>query len=474
MNKSVNEEDSELLTVLESDRHFLSEIKRKTSEGTLFKFTNTVLQYGFLTLFITALPLLGILALFENIIVLRLDAWKLCTIYRRPHITIAEDVGFWRTLMTTMGTIAIVINSAIICFTSESLNKYTLVQKWLIFLIMEQILLLLKILVHRNIETVPAKLRNIELRQKYIIGKFLHGVEDSDENDTEIMNIKGNFDDSDDMLHQNQLGNNNNNNPSQINKDNTNSNTNTNNNNITNKNDIKLGENNYSRLEELENIRRELLRELRLIKEQLQSISKTEVFNPQTGIGETKHGLPLGRLTVRLVEMQNLVDELKDSKLIVKVKVYIENYHKDNKKAFISSSIMKADSLQEYTASYPLSSSIIAFNQSIGPFAPIKTLDADIIFDVIDTSPDANDAILASATVKLRDLTDQQQHDKVLHLKTRTETGELELAKNSKAKLFVQLVFMFSNIVPLKTKIYHLQDQLRQVDKEVYTLRSGV
>eukprot|EP00607_Mallomonas_marina_P006279 CAMPEP_0182438386 /NCGR_PEP_ID=MMETSP1167-20130531/85737_1 /TAXON_ID=2988 /ORGANISM="Mallomonas Sp, Strain CCMP3275" /LENGTH=241 /DNA_ID=CAMNT_0024631737 /DNA_START=697 /DNA_END=1422 /DNA_ORIENTATION=- len=236
------------------------------------------------------------------------------------------------------------------------------------------------------------------------------------------------------------------------------------------KQDAKEGERNYSRLEELETTRRDLLRDLRLIKEQLQAVSKTEVYNPQTGIGETKHGLPLGRLTVRLVEMQNLVDELKDPNMVVKVKVYIQGYRRDTKNLVTS----KSDKLLSQTTSYPLSSQIIAFNQSLGPFAPINTLDADVIFDVIDMSPDANDAVVASASVKLRDLTDQQQHDKVLHLRTRTATGELELSKASKAKLFVQLVFMYSNIVPLKTRIYHVQDKLRQIDKEVASLRTGI
>ena len=62
-------------------------------------------------------------------------------------------------------------------------------------------------------------------------------------------------------------------------------------------------------MEKLESSRRDLLRELKLVKEKLQDVYKTEKFNESTGVGETKHGLALGRLTVKLVEIQNLVDE---------------------------------------------------------------------------------------------------------------------------------------------------------------------
>jgi len=43
-------------------------------------------------------------------------------------------------------------------------------------------------------------------------------------------------------------------------------------------------------MEKLEGARRDLLRELKLVKDHLQEIYKTERFNETTGVGETKHG----------------------------------------------------------------------------------------------------------------------------------------------------------------------------------------
>ena len=49
----------------------------------------------------------------------------------------------------------------------------------------------------------------------------------------------------------------------------------------------------------------------------LQLVYKTETFNENTGIGETKFGLPLGRLNVKLIQIEDLkgagLEDLKES-----------------------------------------------------------------------------------------------------------------------------------------------------------------
>ena len=62
-------------------------------------------------------------------------------------------------------------------------------------------------------------------------------------------------------------------------------------------------------MEKLEADRRDLLRELKMVKDGLQELYKTERFNEVTGVGETKHGLSLGRLNINLIEMQNIFED---------------------------------------------------------------------------------------------------------------------------------------------------------------------
>jgi len=52
-----------------------------------------VIQYGFITIFVAAFPLAPLFALLNNIIEIRLDAYKLVTQFKRPVASRAVDIG---------------------------------------------------------------------------------------------------------------------------------------------------------------------------------------------------------------------------------------------------------------------------------------------------------------------------------------------------------------------------------------------
>lgn len=56
-------------------------------------FLCSVLQFGFTTIFVAAFPLAPLLALLNNIIEIRLDAYKFVTQWRRPMPARATDIG---------------------------------------------------------------------------------------------------------------------------------------------------------------------------------------------------------------------------------------------------------------------------------------------------------------------------------------------------------------------------------------------
>lgn len=58
-----------------------------------FSFLSPVLQFGFTTIFVAAFPLAPLLALLNNIIEIRLDAYKFVTQWRRPLASRAKDIG---------------------------------------------------------------------------------------------------------------------------------------------------------------------------------------------------------------------------------------------------------------------------------------------------------------------------------------------------------------------------------------------
>ena len=51
------------------------------------------MQFGFTTIFVAAFPLAPLLALLNNIIEIRLDAYKFVTQWRRPLPARATDIG---------------------------------------------------------------------------------------------------------------------------------------------------------------------------------------------------------------------------------------------------------------------------------------------------------------------------------------------------------------------------------------------
>ncbi|CAM9287451.1 unnamed protein product [Ectocarpus sp. 12 AP-2014] len=121
--------------------------------------------------------------------------------------------------------------------------------------------------------------------------------------------------------------------------------------------------------------------------------------------------------------------------------------------------------------------------------APIRSQDAELVFDVTQArhsgsssmSRGGGDAIggggssagaptrAGTCRVSLRELADQREHDLPLTV--------LKKANNrwvpSPARLYVKVKFMYSKVVPLRNRIYALQDRKRSVEKEMTLLQIG-
>lgn len=69
-----------------------------------------MIQFGFITLFVASFPLAPLLALFNNVIEVRVDAWKLTTQFRRPVASKAHSIGAWQEILNGMATLSVVTN----------------------------------------------------------------------------------------------------------------------------------------------------------------------------------------------------------------------------------------------------------------------------------------------------------------------------------------------------------------------------
>ncbi|XP_025097093.1 anoctamin-4-like isoform X3 [Pomacea canaliculata] len=91
--------------------------------GLFDEYLEMVIQFGFVTIFVAAFPLAPLFALLNNIIEIRLDAYKFVTQWRRPLAARAQDIGIWFGILRGISTLAVVSNACIIAFTSEFIPK---------------------------------------------------------------------------------------------------------------------------------------------------------------------------------------------------------------------------------------------------------------------------------------------------------------------------------------------------------------
>merc|ERR1719270_2359649 len=75
------------------------------------EYLEMVIQYGFVTIFVSAFPLAPFFALLNNIFELRLDAKKLLVHHRRPVAVRVKDIGVWLQIMEALGRISVFTNA---------------------------------------------------------------------------------------------------------------------------------------------------------------------------------------------------------------------------------------------------------------------------------------------------------------------------------------------------------------------------
>jgi hypothetical protein len=136
-------------------------------------------------MFVAAWPLTATLALINSYAEMRISAFKLCHVYRRPEPRSCEDLGTWNSVLELISYIAVFINAALIAFTSTNMINVQWPLRLWTFLIISLGLFLLKILFAALIPDVPPKIEIQIQRQEYITEKLLYNPDE----DSEIFDI---------------------------------------------------------------------------------------------------------------------------------------------------------------------------------------------------------------------------------------------------------------------------------------------
>ncbi|XP_056137369.1 anoctamin-5 [Lampris incognitus] len=91
--------------------------------GLFYEYLEMVVQFGFITLFVASFPLAPLMALINNIIEIRVDAWKFTTQFRRPVASKAHSIGAWEEILNGVAVLSVVTNAFIVAFTSDMIPR---------------------------------------------------------------------------------------------------------------------------------------------------------------------------------------------------------------------------------------------------------------------------------------------------------------------------------------------------------------
>ena len=99
------------------------EFKLAEKEDLTWKYIYLVLQYGFVTLFVAASPILPVLAVVSNWVAIRLEAQNYVCNARRPVAHRRKDIGIWFNILSFLSVTAIITNASLVAFTSDFVER---------------------------------------------------------------------------------------------------------------------------------------------------------------------------------------------------------------------------------------------------------------------------------------------------------------------------------------------------------------
>lgn len=154
-------------------------LENYSMEETLFKdYVELMIQFGYATLFSAAFPLAPLLALINNYVELRVDAWKLCQQTKRAEPLSAETIGTWQAVVGAMSQLAVQSNALLVCFTGIFFDDLAVVHRLAFFLLFEHVVMFAKFIVSYFSSTTDPHVEMQLARGRFILSKVLLNVAD--------------------------------------------------------------------------------------------------------------------------------------------------------------------------------------------------------------------------------------------------------------------------------------------------------
>jgi len=148
-------------------------------------YSETAIGFGYASLFISALPIAGLVLLISNVVEIRMDGWKLLNLYQRPFPRGCEDIGKWQDIFLVLTIISVVTNSALTVFTMNTLNALEDWIRYWIFVLFQWVCFSLQALIMIAIPDIPEEIEIQLARMAFVVSKLIDRVADDDDADEE-------------------------------------------------------------------------------------------------------------------------------------------------------------------------------------------------------------------------------------------------------------------------------------------------
>mmetsp|Transcript_8718 Transcript_8718/g.13019 ORF Transcript_8718/g.13019 Transcript_8718/m.13019 type:complete len:739 (+) Transcript_8718:66-2282(+) len=148
------------------------------SMAVLKEYAETAVQFGLMTVFISALPIATFVAMIYNFVEIKVDAWKLISFFQRPIPKVAEDWGAWQEVFTAIAIVSVVTNAGLVCFTMQCLDGFKLSTRIWIFVGYQWVMFVLMYLVAYLIPDESREFTIQKERTDFIVSKLIDRVPD--------------------------------------------------------------------------------------------------------------------------------------------------------------------------------------------------------------------------------------------------------------------------------------------------------
>lgn len=130
-----------------------------------------VTQFAYVCCFSVVLPITPVIVLINNLINMRLDAFKLCRGRRRPLAVQTGGIGVWNHVLHIVTVIAILTNCALMALTTSQLEwlgeRIGMLGVFALSIGVEHFLLLVKYIMQLSVSRLPSSIENEMKKKKY-------------------------------------------------------------------------------------------------------------------------------------------------------------------------------------------------------------------------------------------------------------------------------------------------------------------